>query len=165
MACKNKWLNLRDQYRRIIKKHKIAESQGLKKKKWRFEDEMFFLQPYFREKTVNPNSFHMKLESAISECEEQEMTFEEGDEALLTTSVFEETSQSDSKSNEKDAVDAFFVAMAETVKTFPPIYQHIAKNKIFNVVSGIEIEILEGQDDKTPNNGQSPKQEFSLGDT
>lgn len=166
MSCKNKWLNLRDQYRRTVRKHKMAESQGMKKKKWRYEDNMLFLQPYFREKTSNPDSFHVKYES---DDQDNVMTFEEeGDETILSsTNVFDDTSSNnDMKPKEQTPIDAFFTAMAESVKTFPPLYQHIAKKRIFSVVSGIEIEILQGTDDVSSNNVEhTPKEEVFLGDT
>lgn len=147
ISCKNKWLNLRDQYRRVIKKNKNAANQGLKKRKWRFEDEMVFLQPYFREKNINPHSFHSNFQSTSSkETDFSDMTFEDGDDSNLgSLTVFEDVNET--KTTEKDPIDAFFVAMAESVKTFPPLYQHLAKTKIFNAVSGIEIEILQGQDE------------------
>lgn len=143
MACKNKWLNLRDQYRRTIRKQRLAASQGIKRKKWRFDDDMNFLQPFFREKTSNPDSFNTRIES-----DEDVMKFdEEGDETILSsTDVLDDPFRGTEKTitTEKDPLDAFFVAMAESVKTFPPLYQHIAKKRVFNVISGIEIEILQG---------------------
>lgn len=170
MACKNKWLNLRDQYRRTVRKQKIADSQGIKKKKWRFEDDMTFLIPFLREKTTNPDSFHTKIESDEAECDDSEqiLTFdEEGDETMLTSSkIIDDFSQfNEPKPKETTPLDAFFVAMAETVKTFTPIYQNIAKKRIFNIVSGIEMEILQQNDDRMIVTESITKEEVFLTDT
>ncbi|XP_066969457.1 uncharacterized protein [Macrobrachium rosenbergii] len=41
-----------------------------------------------------------------------------------------------------DHIDAFLFGIAETVKLFPPVYQHMAKSKIFSAVSELEMEVL-----------------------
>lgn len=146
-ACKNKWLNLRDQFRRVTKKRRAAEAQGIKRKKWRLEDEMLFLQPYFREKKIKTyHSFNETFDNAEIEEDEETVTFDqEDDEKVLTSDyVLGETSQTDD-SKASDPIETFFLAMAATVKTFPPMYQHIAKNRVFNAISGIEIDILQGE--------------------
>jgi hypothetical protein len=48
--------------------------------------------------------------------------------------------EDDNKSNH--LIDAFLSGIGETIKTFPPIYQHMAKSKIFNIVSDIEMQLL-----------------------
>lgn len=148
----------------------MVESQGIKKKKWRFEDKMLFLQPFFRERTSNPDSFHIKYDSEDGEGEQDQynmMTFEEeGDESMLSSSnVFDYPASNETRKEQQTPIDAFFTAMAESVKTFPPLYQHIAKKRIFSVVSGIEIEILQGTDDASSNIDHTPKQEVFLSDS
>ncbi|XP_076062914.1 uncharacterized protein LOC143038000 [Oratosquilla oratoria] len=39
-------------------------------------------------------------------------------------------------------IDAFLYGIGETIKSFPPLYQHMAKSKISSVVSDIELELL-----------------------
>ncbi|XP_076164977.1 uncharacterized protein LOC143145465 [Ptiloglossa arizonensis] len=45
-------------------------------------------------------------------------------------------------SSSKHPMDAFLYGVGQTIKTFPPIYQHMAKLKIFNIVSDIEMQLL-----------------------
>lgn len=52
-TCKRTWLNLREAHRRAIKKKKSKSIQGIvPKKKWRYEDEMDFLKPHFKERRI-----------------------------------------------------------------------------------------------------------------
>lgn len=52
----------------------------------------------------------------------------------------------DNKSSEGDkkldALDQFFLSICSTVKQFSPYLQHVAKNKIFSIVSELELEQL-----------------------
>lgn len=52
----------------------------------------------------------------------------------------------DSKSSEADktldALDHFFSSICSTVKQFSPYMQHVAKNKIFSIISELELEQL-----------------------
>ncbi|XP_008187410.1 uncharacterized protein LOC103310547 [Acyrthosiphon pisum] len=41
-----------------------------------------------------------------------------------------------------DAMDQFFLSMCSTVKQFSPYFQHIAKTKIFHIISELELEQL-----------------------
>lgn len=130
---------MRDQYRRVVKKRKYSQT----KQKWRYEDIMKFLEPYFRERKMNPDSFNNTVEE--DDATENIITFDdEEDSSILTsTNILEDPFQLKEKNVESDPLNLFFVAMAETVKTFPAWYQHIAKNRVFNVVSGLEMEILQ----------------------
>ncbi|XP_039287151.1 uncharacterized protein LOC111047334 isoform X2 [Nilaparvata lugens] len=50
-ACKQRWQNLRDSYRRALNKRKVKTGQAATKiKKWKYEDEMSFVAPFFAEK-------------------------------------------------------------------------------------------------------------------
>jgi hypothetical protein len=44
--------------------------------------------------------------------------------------------------NEPSAIDQFFLSMCSTVKQFSPYHQHLAKTKIFSIISEIELENL-----------------------
>lgn len=39
-------------------------------------------------------------------------------------------------------IDTFLASIRESLKTFPPLYLHRAKSKIFSIVSDIEMEVL-----------------------
>jgi hypothetical protein len=57
-ACKHRWFNLRDQCRRAIKNKRTTSGKAaVKNKKWKFEDEMAFLNPYFQERET-PTNIH-----------------------------------------------------------------------------------------------------------
>lgn len=45
-------------------------------------------------------------------------------------------------SREKDIIDNFLSGIAANMKSFSPLYQHIAISVIFNVVSEYELELL-----------------------
>lgn len=50
-ACKQRWQSLRDSYRRALNKRKGKTGQAATKiKKWKYEDEMSFVAPFFAEK-------------------------------------------------------------------------------------------------------------------
>lgn len=44
--------------------------------------------------------------------------------------------------NEPSAIDQFFLSMCSTVKQFSPYHQHLAKTKIFSIISEIKLENL-----------------------
>jgi hypothetical protein len=46
----------------------------------------------------------------------------------------------DNKSN--DLIDTFLSGIGETITTFPPIYQHMAKSKILSIVSDTVMQLL-----------------------
>lgn len=54
-ACKKSWALLRDAFRRAIKKQKETKSgqAGVPTKKWKYEDEMSFLLPHFKERPTS----------------------------------------------------------------------------------------------------------------
>jgi hypothetical protein len=55
-ACKHRWFNLRDQCRRAIKNKRTTSGKAsVKNKKWKFEDEMAFLNLYFQERGTLTN--------------------------------------------------------------------------------------------------------------
>jgi len=50
--------------------------------------------------------------------------------------------QLEEKKKESSAMDQFFLSMCSTVKQFSPYNQHLAKTKIFSIVSEIELDSL-----------------------
>lgn len=50
--------------------------------------------------------------------------------------------QKKDSSRETNHIDTFLSGIAETMKSLPPLYQHMAKSRIFNVVSEIELQVL-----------------------
>lgn len=204
--CKKAWANLRDAYRRAIKKNATVSGQKTKYlKKWKYELEMNFLKPYMKEReTVSSVEAQSDVENNSSSTEDDE-TFSENetnqsnniamesisspDENIIhstlpapsqtfcvpqpkkimtpkkrkktgrcTTSesasshlmkyIIEKEKEEEVKSNNKteiDVIDKFFQSMSLTVKQFSPYHQHLAKTRVFSVISELELEHLKSQ--------------------
>lgn len=56
-----------------------------------------------------------------------------------------------SKNTSTNHIDSFFAAMADTVKTFSPYNQVIAKSKIFSVISNLEMKQIQQEAGELPN--------------
>ncbi|XP_034840440.1 uncharacterized protein [Maniola hyperantus] len=194
-VCKHKWQGLRDAYRRAVNKRKlrISEEPTARIKKWKFEDEISYLNKYLGEKkkaTQNENEIQNECDSEIvtnsdfegsSECYKNEREEIEHPENLeqyivamdpanfahspshiiansiqknsqkwvnsqLSPSSYVTTNYSEDVPKESevthDQMDLFFLSLSNTVKSFSPYLQAIAKNKIFNLVSELEIQQL-----------------------
>ncbi|CAH2268873.1 uncharacterized protein LOC120624633 [Pararge aegeria] len=198
-ACKHKWQGLRDAYRRALNKRKqrVTEKPSAKVKKWKFEDEISYLNRYLCEKRKMPpnddegdqnggdfdNVSNSDFEGN-SECyknDKEEMEHPENieqyivamDPANFAHSPSPNSGQNMQKNSQKwvnsqpspssyvttnysddvikeyketeithDQMDLFFLSLSNTVKSFSPYLQAIAKNKIFNLVSELEIQQL-----------------------
>ncbi|VVC95765.1 unnamed protein product [Leptidea sinapis] len=156
--CKKSWALLRDAFRRIVKKRKNGR---VSEKKWRYEDEMAFLLPYLklRRKTSLLTSSH----DAEDEAEDVSLIDEVQpyiNQPFISTSPppkrqkldehAEETTSTllmkyiiDSRKNTpSDDIEQFFAGITTTVRSFPIRERAIAKAKIFEIVSNMEIDIL-----------------------
>ncbi|XP_046386245.1 uncharacterized protein LOC124156009 [Ischnura elegans] len=70
-ACKMRWFNLRDQYRRAMKSKRVKGAHAAEnKKKWKYEDEMSFLLPFLQERDAVP--FLLPLDE-FNNCNDGEM--------------------------------------------------------------------------------------------
>lgn len=66
--CKARWSNIRDQYRKVLNKKKTSSGQASKKiLKYKYEDQLSFLKPYFQERPTTTN-----IESRSNSEEEDE---------------------------------------------------------------------------------------------
>ncbi|KAK5640218.1 hypothetical protein RI129_011029 [Pyrocoelia pectoralis] len=187
--CKQRWFSLRDQFRRVLKTKKTVSGQAaMKKKKWKYADELSFLMPYFQERETISNISPENESDKVTTVEdndnenEREVSWEQGSSTALENEELSQLSQSQNRvtpfkppsvlkpkkakvshsqpaespstalmkyiisKNEQptstNAVDAFLAGIGETIKTFPPVYQNMAKSKIFNIVSEIELQLL-----------------------
>ncbi|KAK9499453.1 hypothetical protein O3M35_002485 [Rhynocoris fuscipes] len=183
LACKQRWFNLRDQYRRTLK-HKLSVDDGEalpKKKKWKHEDKLAFLKPFMQKKELlSTNIVEQTLEVRLQEEDDDSACVEKQKDNLMNLIADDshQSKKSDSNSflqydnnnsmkkcnkiknietpiishlnydendevkTSKTALDSFLCAMGENIKTFPLIYQHKAKEKIFKVVSDIEKHLI-----------------------
>ncbi|XP_023951993.2 transcription factor Adf-1 [Bicyclus anynana] len=192
-ACKHKWQGLRDAYRRAINKRKqrISEQPSVKIKKWKYEDEISYLNKYLSEKkkmVQNDNEGDQNDENIsnpdvedsyknerdeIEQVENLEQYIVAMDPANFAHSQIDTSTVTITKNPQKwvnsqanpssyvatnysddvikeyketeiahDQMDLFFLSLSNTVKSFSPYLQAIAKNKIFNLVSELEIQQL-----------------------
>lgn len=136
----------------------------MKVRKWKYEDEMSFLIPYFQERKhirlVCDNPFDADI--IISDDENHDKKSEDrdigesaelessasykftplnGDQEDSFTMLENNSSQNSFPEKDKDKViDAFLASVGATIKTFSPYMQIMAKSKIFNVVSEMELQ-------------------------
>lgn len=193
-ACKNRWISLRDQLRKAIKKKKTKSGQAADiQKKWKYEDCMSFVLPFFKQRETYSNI--LSPESASEESNDEDISnkndkttnndvLNEDEESEKETpskrkvmgslsqktkslkkikipaSYYSKTKKNnkpqtassvlmkyilDNETNDEPKatsyahpIDTFFQGLAATVKTFSPEYQHMAKNKLFGIVSDLE---------------------------
>ncbi|KAF5280884.1 hypothetical protein FQR65_LT03033 [Abscondita terminalis] len=197
-ACKQKWQGLRDSYRRALNKRKGKTGQAAKKiKKWKYEDEMSFLAPFFVEKKtlesveLTSDDEELQNEDAVTEVQNHtdneinstdavdvavshDTEIRNGDDTIIRSKSSQpQHSQAkkakaikrakilpvqsasavlmsrllDEQGNipqqrDHDELDRFFLNISETVKKFSPYLQAMAKNKIFTLVSEMELQQL-----------------------
>ncbi|VVC43314.1 MADF domain [Cinara cedri] len=193
-VCKTRWISLRDQLRKALKKKRTKSRQTAgKQKKWKYEDRMSFVIPFFKERDAYSNI--ASPESASEESNDEDIsnqnnniTEKDADEVVeskrettpkcnrIKESLSTKTKSTkkmkksisycsnaekiskpetaspvsmayvlDSENDKPKAIscashpiDVFFQGLAATVKTFSPEYQHVAKNKLFAIVSDLE---------------------------
>ncbi|XP_069689134.1 uncharacterized protein [Periplaneta americana] len=195
-ACKIRWISLRDQLRKALKKKMTRSGQAAEmNRKWKYEDCMSFIIPFFKERATHNN--RASPENMDEELDnEGEKAFEQNNEDVTENPTEEvenepliapklcniimpsnipvprsshvrraskmETASStlmdylidsnrcesvatSSASSNAHPIDLFFNGLAATVKTFSPEYQHLAKSKLFAVVSELEWAQLQKQ--------------------
>lgn len=197
-ACKQRWQGLRDAYRRALNKKKAKSGQAAKKmKKWKYEDEMSFVIPFFIEKrtsesvdltaeyeefqkedevtevqnptdneinsadAVNVDAAHdteiwdedvpvvLNKSSQPQHCQVKKIKAKkrakvvpvQSASAVLMSRLLDEQSLIPLQ-NQHDELDRFFLNISETVRKFSPYLQAMAKNKIFTLVSEMELQQL-----------------------
>lgn len=162
--CKIRWVSLRDQFRKVLRKKKTRQEQVVVPvKKWKYEDLFAFLLPFIKERQhinnfdvdsdSNDNRFNVSNEEAINKeqihFETENRNFNSENQSGLQQNV------DDSRNNEIEIgklspIDSFFVAISATVKQFSPYYQNIAKSKIFSIVSELEMVQIVNNDNAVP---------------
>lgn len=173
--CKKVWQNLRDSFRRVLKKRKASRDLLLdgKPKVWKYEDEMSFLIPHFTTRTsrllgsVERNQLQSEEEQSIDNFVEDQCTimeqnesiqFDSSDDTKATTSCADSSAtlvkyvlenQERYRSRlEEDDITSFFINMAKTVKTFSRYRRAEAKSKVFAIVSQLEFEQISEERDQ-----------------
>lgn len=166
--CKKSWILLREGYRRAVKKNKRAQSDPVFRKdketrKWAYEDDLSFLfehlkqLSFFRPTNNDNEDNHTKMtnQSSTPAANSNETVQKR---ALIKKSRTQEASTRRPCSHEATAsnlkyvlekttkrseIQQFFDSIACTVQTFSPRDRAVAKRKVFEVISQMEMEILD----------------------
>ncbi|CAG9771455.1 unnamed protein product [Ceutorhynchus assimilis] len=169
---KKRWTALRDNFRKCLKARKTTSGQAnIPTKKWKYEDIMSFMIPFYAERTQKSNLEESEVQEQpreqrlnISDDEVDADITNDNDNAMndfrrpppptiilfihkstpmakVLTNYFEEK-QASTVSKQRDHLQKFFDAMQETVRTFSPRLQIEIKSKISNMVSEYELKDL-----------------------
>ncbi|XP_046674550.1 uncharacterized protein LOC124363346 [Homalodisca vitripennis] len=171
-TCKARWNNIRDTYRKSMKRTATKSGQAAKKiKLYKYSNQLSFLQKYLDERETL-SSF--SIEDQTSDTQEEQLedtTANITDDDVQTIEILRNentkeqvitpTIQTHKKSTfqlppkpcvkakkPKPAdhpVDIFLNAMAQPLKTLSPYNWHLAKSEIFSVVQKYEMKTLTGQ--------------------
>lgn len=159
-VCKSKWNILRSGYRRALKTKNYEIPTG-RCRKWRFMDDLSFLKdcfpdlkPWVFENYSNASSDNVnEFISIVNEPPKlkfkKRKNSEERPVSLASSSspacepemIFVESEQKNDP-NEIDPLRYFFLSLAETVRTLPPVLQAEVKADVFKVVSAAEVRFL-----------------------
>lgn len=165
--CKAKWNILRASYRRILRNRESGFSK--RGTKWRFEDALSFLKKsvlerrrFLLERYKNElgNSAASDDEQLTVKEEPTEIVFEEMStddveewasscgsqhvqEQEAKVDPIEDKAEKQNEAGDGDNVRQFFLSLADTVKTLPPLAQARVKAEVFQAVSRAEIKFLE----------------------
>ncbi|XP_069365314.1 uncharacterized protein [Maniola hyperantus] len=161
--CKERWKSLRDSYNRSLKRQKTKSGDGVSSlKRWRFEEQMAFLRPFFSERKVISN-----LETVEDASNVDNDVFTISSTPPLTASTmfadmrrrktkrviprksevatllqkYIDSRENQSPNTNNNPIHSFFAAMANTVITFPPDIQLKIKNQLYLAVSQAEFDL------------------------
>lgn len=166
--CKKSWALLRDAFRRAVKKSKSGQA-SVPYKKWKYEDEMSFLLPHFKERSSNnissvrcetvyedsnaaedplwedvkqdsPENFHNVAETSTPPSKRIKYSPQSFPSETPSTTLTKFLLENKAKS--MNDIQQFFDSISTTVQSFPPKDRAIAKAKVFQIISEMELEIL-----------------------
>ncbi|CAH2060397.1 unnamed protein product, partial [Iphiclides podalirius] len=157
--CKVRWINIRDVYRRILRKSLTEPEQ--RTRVYKYESELAFMRSFYKDVLIqngdfdsdgksvetgdgdrfdDPNSeddkpirqLRTKRSAKSAKKKKKRKSYEEAEGPLGQSVTFNEGAQSDF--DVSDPVDAFLMSIGATLKTFSPYHLNLAKSKIFAVV-------------------------------
>ncbi|CAK1595341.1 unnamed protein product [Parnassius mnemosyne] len=160
--CKVRWINIRDVYRRILRKSICNQDQ--RTKKYKYENELAFMRPFYKDVFVQNGDFEsdsksndqgnddgyddapnsdddedekpirkLKIKRSCKTSSKKKKKRSYEEEEKPTDIPFNESTLS-SDFDPTDPVDAFLMSIGSTLKTFSPYHLNLAKSKIFAVV-------------------------------
>ncbi|XP_044760182.1 uncharacterized protein LOC123317641 [Coccinella septempunctata] len=154
--CKKQWNSLRDGYRKNKRKRMTKSGQAaIPLKKWKFEEEMNFLDPYIQDRktfsSIEISETEADPETDVDEISQIEEGASTSNDSVTPKRRKKEKASASSmvmdyllknKQEEKDDVDAFFHGLAQTVKKMSPYYRAITKARVGSVVGEMEIQSI-----------------------
>ncbi|XP_045456607.1 uncharacterized protein LOC123666541 [Melitaea cinxia] len=160
--CKVRWINIRDVYRRILRKNLVP---GQRPKMYKYENEISFLRPFYKDVILQNEEFESDERSndhGNEDCGDEVAINSDNSDEPIKKSKLKSYYKSSVKKKKKrrtyeevidpmstptpndppipsefdstDPVDAFLLSIGATLKTFSPYHLNLAKSKIFSVV-------------------------------
>ncbi|CAH2060393.1 unnamed protein product, partial [Iphiclides podalirius] len=168
LVCKSRWINIRDMMRRKIRDR--LRNPNHRSYNYKYEEELAFMLPYFKEPNGTGDEFADYLDSSAEGCEVEMPTevfvdettdYERHDRDLKPnlTTLRRKRSQEDPAHlhdapyqdlNPADPLDVFLITIGSTLRRFSPYHLNQAKSKIFQVVQDYELQQIMGKDDQPP---------------
>ncbi|XP_053619008.1 uncharacterized protein LOC128680166 [Plodia interpunctella] len=152
--CRSRWVNMRDMMRKRVKERVRNPSNN---RPYKYEDELSFLFPYFKDITSSEDSKYSEYYEEETDIDmPNDMFVEYNKDRLLTMPVTNEN-RNESASNFEalsqelsatDPLDVFLITIGTTLRKFTPYYLNQAKSKIFQVVQDYELQQIVDKDDK-----------------
>ncbi|CAH2268428.1 uncharacterized protein LOC120634650 [Pararge aegeria] len=170
--CKVRWINIRDVYRRILRK---SLETGQRQKLYKYENEIAFLRPFYKDVSLQLEEFESddrsnqgnddcgdegaaesdhsdeperKPKISMSKSSAKKKRRKRFAEAVvdpMSTPAFAETTVP-AEFDSSDPVDAFLLSIGATLKTFSPYHLNLAKSKIFSVVQEHDLQQIVQKD-------------------
>ncbi|XP_045779730.1 uncharacterized protein LOC123877228 [Maniola jurtina] len=162
-VAKQRWINIRDMMRRKIRDR--LRNPSHRSYNYKYEEEMSFMLPYFKETTSNPNDeysdffddpacevdlpteFNEQTSFNRSEADPRDvkpnLTYKKRSEDTFSNESRNEFSQ---ELNPTDPIDVFLITVGSTLRKFSPYYLNQAKSKIFQVVQDYELQQIVDKD-------------------
>ncbi|XP_068624643.1 uncharacterized protein [Battus philenor] len=164
LVCKSRWINIRDMMRRKIRDR--LRNPNHRVYNYKYEDELAFMLPYFKESTTSAPDDYADYLDAGDGCDIEmpaEVFVEAGDfdrherelKPNITTlkrkrsqdSVHHDSYQ---ELNPADPLDVFLITIGSTLRKFSPYFLNQAKSKIFQVVQDYELQQIMNKEDQIP---------------
>ncbi|KAJ8706917.1 hypothetical protein PYW07_012995 [Mythimna separata] len=172
---KKSWILLREGYRRNLKKQIASKMDPIHRKdkavqKWTYEDDLSFLSPHFKIRALTLSNAYSDVNVEENSNNVDNQTNTEQRRPAKRSRTHESTKRTCAnetysntlikyildKTSKKDNIQHFFESISSTVQTFPLRDRAIAKARVFEIISQMELEILSR--DATPSfqYGSSP---------
>ncbi|XP_021197530.2 uncharacterized protein LOC110381505 [Helicoverpa armigera] len=173
LVCKSRWINIRDMMRRKIRDR--LRNPNAHSYKYKYEDELGFMIPYFKESAGAPPASEEYTEFLEDEACEVEMPAEvfvdetlDFEEPRETKPIFRKRQEEANTSREfsesmfqelspTDPLDVFLLTIGSTLRKFSPYYLNQAKSKIFQVVQDYELQQIVNKDDQAPGSSDTTR--------